>query len=276
MGFVHVIQAFLPHLKLQGEGGHIVATASMSGMLCVPGNGPYNASKFGLVALSETLAAELAGTSIGVSVLCPGAVRTRAADSARNRPERYGPRTETPAAAAAQLAAILRAGEEPDEVAEKVMRAIKEEELYIFTHPEYRTPLEERFQRILDDRFHETDHGTGNLLADSSFVVDRTRSGIMAGWRQAVASAHISRETRAWLDTRPPGRFDFTFAGELREEALDQVEPGAVLGHLSSGQRNAAGLIFFGREAWAVDTRLGRLERQCHTAGQFLVWALTR
>ena len=149
MGFVHVIQAFLPHLKSQGEGGHIVVTSSMAGMLPTPGNGPYTAAKFGLVGLSETLAAELAGTSIGVSVLYPGAVRTRAADSARNRPERYGPRTETPAAAAAQLAAILRSGEEPDEVAEKVMRAIKEEELYIFTHPEYRPLLEERFQRIL-------------------------------------------------------------------------------------------------------------------------------
>ena len=149
MGAVYGIQAFLPHLKSQGEGGHIVVTSSMAGMLPTPGNGPYTAAKFGLVGLSETLAAELAGTSIGVSVLYPGAVRTRAADSARNRPERYGPRTETPAAAAAQLAAILRSGEEPDEVAEKVMRAIKEEELYIFTHPEYRPLLEERFQRIL-------------------------------------------------------------------------------------------------------------------------------
>ena len=148
MGFVRVIQAFLPRLKSHGEGGHIVATSAIGGMLCVPGNGPHCASKFGLVALVETLAVELAGTPIGVSVLCSAFVRTRIADSARNRPARYGPRTEVPAAAS-QLAALVSSGREPDEVAEKVMRAIQENELYIFTDPEYRSALEERFQRIL-------------------------------------------------------------------------------------------------------------------------------
>ena len=64
---------------------------------------------------------------------------------------------------------------------------------------------------VLDDRFHETDHGTGNLLADSSFVVDRTRSGIMAGWRQAVALAMTGEEIEALTAlsrsrTEPAGR----------------------------------------------------------------------
>ena len=77
MGAVHCIQAFLPILKAQGEGGHVVLNASGSGMICVPGAGPYNASKFGLVALAETLAGELAGTPIGVSVMCTSFVRTR-------------------------------------------------------------------------------------------------------------------------------------------------------------------------------------------------------
>jgi NAD(P)-dependent dehydrogenase (short-subunit alcohol dehydrogenase family) len=150
MGFIHVIQAFLPHLKSHGEGGHIVATVSMSGMLCVPGNGPYNATKFALVALAETLAGELAGTSIGVSALCCSFVRTRLVEtSARNRPERYGARTEVPAAAAAQLTALLRSGMDPDEVAEKVVRAIQENEFYIFSNPEMRSVLEARFERIL-------------------------------------------------------------------------------------------------------------------------------
>ena len=66
-------------------------------------------------------------------------------------------------------------------------------------------------RRHLDDRFHETDHGTGNLLADSSFVVDRTRSGIMAGWRQAVALAMTGEEIEALTAlsrsrTEPAGR----------------------------------------------------------------------
>lgn len=149
MGSVYVIQAFLPHLKSQGEGGHIVTTASLAGMWATPDNGPHNAAKYGLVGLSETLAAELAGTPIGVSMLCCAFVRTRQPDSARNRSERYGARTEVSPTAAAHTAALVRSGQEPDEVAEKVMRAIKENELYIFTHPEFRSPLEERFQRIL-------------------------------------------------------------------------------------------------------------------------------
>jgi NAD(P)-dependent dehydrogenase (short-subunit alcohol dehydrogenase family) len=149
MGVVYAIQAFLPHIKAQGEGGHVVTTASMAGMLCPPGWGPYTAAKFAAVALSETLAAELAGTSIGVSVLCPGFVRTRIHESARNRLKHYGARTEASPTTEAQLAGSVEAGVEPDEIAEKVMRAIKDDELYIFTHPELRGLLEARFQRIL-------------------------------------------------------------------------------------------------------------------------------
>jgi NAD(P)-dependent dehydrogenase (short-subunit alcohol dehydrogenase family) len=149
MGAVYGIQAFLPHLKAQGEGGHVVTVASMAGMLGVPGMGAHVAAKFGVVWLSETLAAELAGTSIGVSVLCCSFMRTRMDNSARNRSERYGPRTETSPAAEAHLATFVRLGKDPEEVAEKVMRGIKENEMYIFTDPELRSPLEERFQRIL-------------------------------------------------------------------------------------------------------------------------------
>jgi NAD(P)-dependent dehydrogenase (short-subunit alcohol dehydrogenase family) len=149
MGAVYGIQAFLPHLKAQGEGGHVVTVASMAGMLGVPGMGAHVAAKFGLVGLSETLAAELAGTSIGVSVLCCSFMRTRMDNSARNRSERYGPRTETSPEAEADLATFVRLGKDPEDVAEKVMRVIKENEMYIFTDPELRSPLEERFQRIL-------------------------------------------------------------------------------------------------------------------------------
>ena len=107
MGFVHVIQAFLPHMRAQGEGGQIVTTASLAGMVCPPGTGPYNAAKFGNVAVAETLAAELAGTTIGVSVLLLGNVQTQIADSARNRSERYGASSETSPAATEQLAAYV-------------------------------------------------------------------------------------------------------------------------------------------------------------------------
>ena len=104
--------------------------------------------EFGNVAVAETLAAELAGTAIGVSIRI-GNVQTRIPDSARNRPERYGTATETSPEAYESLAAFVRLGQPPDEVAEKVMHAIMENELFVFTHPEFRNFVEERFQRIL-------------------------------------------------------------------------------------------------------------------------------
>ncbi len=149
MSNIYAIKAFLPQIKQQGEGGHIVSVASMAGFVCVPGAGPHNVAKFGVLGLSETLAAELAGSSIGVSIVCCSFVRTRIDSSARNRPERYGQRTQTSDAADAQLAALVLSGREPDEIAEKTMRGIRDNELYIFTHPELRGVLEDRFQRIL-------------------------------------------------------------------------------------------------------------------------------
>ena len=149
MGFVHVIQAFLPRLKEQGEGGHIVTTSSVAGFACPPGTGPYNAAKFANVAVAETLAAELAGSPIGVSIIGLGNVQTRIAESARNRSERYGAATETSPAATEQLEAFVRMGQPPDEVAEKVMRGIMANELFVFTHPELRNWVEDRSQKIL-------------------------------------------------------------------------------------------------------------------------------
>lgn len=87
MGVVHGIRAFLPHMRAHGEGGHIVNTASMAGMQSGLGFSPYTASKFAVVGMSEGLAPQLAPFGIGVSVLCPGFVRTRIGESGRNRPE---------------------------------------------------------------------------------------------------------------------------------------------------------------------------------------------
>ncbi len=152
MAVIYGLETFLPHLKAHGEGGHIVNTASMAGMVSPPGMAPYNVSKHAVVSLSETLAAELAGSTIGVCVLCPGWVDTRIVESARNRPSRYGPPREMPLAArerAAQVAALLRTGMSPDEVAARVMAAIRDNDLYVFTHPEMRGAVEDRFRRIL-------------------------------------------------------------------------------------------------------------------------------
>jgi NAD(P)-dependent dehydrogenase (short-subunit alcohol dehydrogenase family) len=132
-----------------GEGGHIVNTASFAAITSPAGIGPYNATKAAVVSLSETLAAELAGTAIGVSVLLPGFVRTRAAESARNRAARYGKRTVEAPAGATSHAAMVSAGIDPQEVARRVMTAIHDNDLYVFTQPEYRSFAEEKFRNIL-------------------------------------------------------------------------------------------------------------------------------
>ncbi len=91
MGVLHGIRSFLPHIRAHGEGGHFVNTASMAGMESGLGFSPYGASKFAVVAMSEGLAMQIKPFGIGVTVLCPGYVRTRIGESGRNRPERYGP-----------------------------------------------------------------------------------------------------------------------------------------------------------------------------------------
>jgi NAD(P)-dependent dehydrogenase (short-subunit alcohol dehydrogenase family) len=152
MGVIHGVAAFLPHIKAHGQGGHFVNTASMAGMVSPPLMAPYNVTKFAVVTSSETLAAELAGGDIGVSVLCPGWVDTRIAESARNRPSRFGPSREPTAAGrqrATQVAEQLRTGMSPDEVAARVLAAIRDNDLHIFTHPAMRGAVEERFRRIL-------------------------------------------------------------------------------------------------------------------------------
>ena len=153
MGVVHGIRTFLPHIRGHGEGGHIVNTASMAGMINGMGFSPYSASKFAVVSMSEGLAAQLAPFGIGVSVLCPHFVRTGIADSGRNRPQRYGPvqtlDPSSPAAAmVAEIARRLQAGLEPDAIAARVLEAIRDGELYVFTHPNMREGVDERFAAI--------------------------------------------------------------------------------------------------------------------------------
>ena len=89
-GVVYGTEVFTPLIKSHGEGGHFVNTASMAGMVSPPGLEPYCATKFAVVALSEGWAAQMAPLGIGVSVLCPGFVRTRIHESGRARQDKYG------------------------------------------------------------------------------------------------------------------------------------------------------------------------------------------
>jgi NAD(P)-dependent dehydrogenase (short-subunit alcohol dehydrogenase family) len=151
MGVVHGVRSFLPLIKSHGEGGHIVNTASMAGFLVGTGFGAYTATKFAVVGISEALQMELEPHGIGVSVLCPGWVNTRITESRRNWPkDEYGeppPRIESPLAA--QIAELVKNGMPPSAVAELVLNAVRNNELYVFTHPHMRPPLEKRVANFL-------------------------------------------------------------------------------------------------------------------------------
>jgi NAD(P)-dependent dehydrogenase (short-subunit alcohol dehydrogenase family) len=149
-GVIHGVRAFLPVMEEQGE-GHIVNTASAAGLFAAPYMGPYNVSKYGVVALSETLFQELrAGESpVGVSVLCPSWVKTNIASSSRNRPGGH----ETPAGedvVAGVISDFLATGIEPGEVADKVAEAVKSRTFWILTHDDTAAAITLRTRSLLE------------------------------------------------------------------------------------------------------------------------------
>ena len=148
LGVVHGTEVFAPLILSHGEGGHFVNTASMAGMVSPPGMEPYTASKFAVVAMSEGWAGQLAGQGIGVSILCPGFVKTRIHESRRNRTGAYGADDRTPGFDGALSSPVLT-GIPTEPVAARVVEAVKADELYIFTHPEMRPAVEARFERIM-------------------------------------------------------------------------------------------------------------------------------
>jgi NAD(P)-dependent dehydrogenase (short-subunit alcohol dehydrogenase family) len=148
LGVAHGLRVFVPRIRAHGEGGHVVNSASIAGLTAIPGLGIYSATKFAVVALSETLREELAPDGIGVSVLCPGGVRTRIHEAERNRPGGPGP---PPARVPGEpeVGSVVDTGMDPARVGEIVLRAVERNDLYVLTHPEFRAGFEERARAIL-------------------------------------------------------------------------------------------------------------------------------
>jgi NAD(P)-dependent dehydrogenase (short-subunit alcohol dehydrogenase family) len=145
MGVVNGCRTFAPRLRDQGQGGHIVNTASVGGLLPAPGLGVYCTTKFAVVGFTASLRQELAPDGIGVSTLCPGGVRTNLLEADRNRP---GALSEV-GGDAEVLREMLESGMAPAQVGECVLRGIQEDAAYIFSHPEFQPIIESRFQEIL-------------------------------------------------------------------------------------------------------------------------------
>jgi NAD(P)-dependent dehydrogenase (short-subunit alcohol dehydrogenase family) len=153
-GVINGVNTFVPTLIEQGE-GHVVNTASIAGLIAAPFLGPYNATKQAVVAISETLYKDLqaVGAPIGVSVLCPGFVQTRIAESERNRPQ-WAPDHDVPGAAELRGAvqSMVDGGIPPAGVADRVIDAVRTNTFYILTHPELDDAIATRFEDIMVGR----------------------------------------------------------------------------------------------------------------------------
>jgi NAD(P)-dependent dehydrogenase (short-subunit alcohol dehydrogenase family) len=153
MAVVWGIEIFGPMIESHREGGHIVSTASIAGL--ISGNSlPYNVSKYGVVALSEGLRNELGPRGIGVSVLCPGIIRTNIMSSTRNLPERFAgaigqlPADDPRRERVRVLAERVSRGIDPLYVGELVREGIENDWPYIFTDCEFEPMVEARFAEI--------------------------------------------------------------------------------------------------------------------------------
>ncbi|WP_284124310.1 SDR family NAD(P)-dependent oxidoreductase [Parerythrobacter aestuarii] len=144
-GTIHALQVFLPRMLERGDDNHIIVTASMSAFLSLPGCGIYTATKMAQRGLTESLAWDLEGTNIHVSLLCPGAVNTNIHQSLRARPAHLkdtGFYTGTEEDEA-RLKAVIEHGMEPERLAGYVMEAVEANRFYILPYPEFRAPLED-------------------------------------------------------------------------------------------------------------------------------------
>lgn len=150
------LKTILPKIQAHGEGGHIVNTASMAGILQYSQAGIYVATKFAVVGLSEALRAELAPEGIGVSAFCPGGVRSNIREYEKTRPARFAEAQESPQAPPPRFSLsdehrerLSKLTASPEEAGELVLKGIRDNALYIFTAPEFRPGIEERFDAIL-------------------------------------------------------------------------------------------------------------------------------
>ena len=160
-GVINGLHHFLPHL-IEAEDSHVVSTASVAGLMAVPGLAPYNAAKYGVVAIMETLHHEMMRdeeANLGVSVLCPGVVRTNIATAQRNRPEhlrRQKGESGSNAAKAPEearkrnsaIAAALENGMEPSDVASQGVNAIYDRRFWVLSHPELLGEINHRNQEL--------------------------------------------------------------------------------------------------------------------------------
>jgi NAD(P)-dependent dehydrogenase (short-subunit alcohol dehydrogenase family) len=157
-GVINGIQTFLPRIRKHGEGGHVVNTASLAGFVQMPAfMCIYAATKAAVIALSEAIQDELAAQNIGVSVLCPGPIKSNIHETAKNRPERFRKNSgfgDSEARLGKRKVSPLWM--EPETVGQMVLNAIRNNKLYIITHGEWRDAVKGRIEAVISAMPTET------------------------------------------------------------------------------------------------------------------------
>jgi NAD(P)-dependent dehydrogenase (short-subunit alcohol dehydrogenase family) len=154
-GVINGVTVMLPRMRAHGEGAHLLATCSSSGLVAGGGIGVYITSKFALMGLMESLRDELAGANVGVSVFCPGFVRSNLIESERMRPaalvnEIAKPSTTAPSAEdEAMMRKFMAVAMDPLEAGRRVLDGVRRNDLYIFTHQEFEQATRERMEALL-------------------------------------------------------------------------------------------------------------------------------
>jgi NAD(P)-dependent dehydrogenase (short-subunit alcohol dehydrogenase family) len=161
-GVFNGVRTFLPRIQAQGEGGQVVSVSSLAGLLGHAPAGVYTASKFAVVGMMEALRAELADANIGVTVFCPGIVNTNIGSSARNRPAgaaaapaRVDPGFKMDPAMMAEMQKAMSEshgvppGMDPLDAGKRVLRAVRNNDLYVLTTPEFEAEFAARGEAIV-------------------------------------------------------------------------------------------------------------------------------
>ena len=152
-GVIHGIEAFLPGMRARKTECHIVNTSSMNGIFPSGRSALYSTTKYGLLGLSETLANELAGSHIGISILCPASVDTRIFESERNRPAALVPTLPDglPEVPPPRSVFDISPPLDPVTVGELVLNGIRRRQLHIFTDMKVKPIIEARHQRMMKE-----------------------------------------------------------------------------------------------------------------------------
>ncbi|MPT47730.1 MAG: SDR family NAD(P)-dependent oxidoreductase [Sphingobium sp.] len=177
-GVINGVMTFANRMKAHGQGGHIVNTASMASFISNGAPGIYNTTKFAVRGMSESLRYSLAPHGIGVSVLCPGLVKSHiyASDDVRPDDLKAGAKPVN-AEFVARLEQVHQYGMEPDVIARRALDAVKENRFHIFAHPEFKEELGEIFDEILADfRDYPQDPGYDQRIGFETMRRDNFRA----------------------------------------------------------------------------------------------------